>query len=132
VSAADDVRAFLRERGMADEVVAAGVEGFVERWEQAAREAERERYPFGIEDWLNELDGRQLASELAGAFPASLGAALAARLAEADARVRAATEESLACLWGEALAKRMHWTRERQWWYWLRPRAVDEDFEGGA
>lgn len=128
----DVVRAFLRDRGLADEVVEAGVEGLVARWEQAAREAERERYPFGVEDWLDELDGRQLLHELGAAVPAALGDGLAARLDEADARARAATELAPACMWGEALAKRMGWRAKREWWYWLRPRVVNDDFEGGA
>ena len=58
MSAPDAVRVFLSERCLADEVVAGGAEGLVSRWEQAGREAEREHYPFGVEDWLNELDGR--------------------------------------------------------------------------
>ncbi len=124
------VRAFLRDRGIADELVADGAEGFVSRWEQAARDAEHERYPFGVEDWLNELDGRQLLHELARAVPEALGAALLARLEEADARIEAATELAPACLWGASLAKRAGWSPAREWWYWRRPRAVNEDFEG--
>jgi hypothetical protein len=126
----DPVVAFLRERGQADEILAEGAEGLVARWEQAAREAERERYPFGIEDWLNELDGRQLLHELASTVRGSVCDGLAARLAEADARVQAATVDAGACLWGDALADRMGWRPAREWWYWRRPHAVDEDFEG--
>ena len=126
----DPVLDFLRERGLASEVVAAGAEGLVARWEQAARDAEHDRYPFGIEDWLDELDGRQLLYELVTVVPAALGGALAARLAEADARVLAVTEEAGACLWGDVLARRMGWMPGREWWYWRAPRAVDEDFEG--
>jgi hypothetical protein len=126
----DDVHVFLRERGLADEVVTDGAEGLVARWEQAAREAEREVYPFGIEDWLNELDGRQLLHDLGVALPDALGQGLAARLADADARVRAVTEPVSACLWGDSLAKRMGWKAAREWWYWRTPRAVDEDFDG--
>jgi hypothetical protein len=131
MSGPDAVKVFLAERGMADEVVAGGAEGLVDRWEQAAREAERERYPFGVEDWLNELDGRQLLHELQAAVPNALGASLLARLEEADQRVRAATEMAAACLWGDALAKRMGWTPAREWWYWRSPHAVERDFEGG-
>ena len=126
----DPVRAFLVSRGLADELVAEGGEGLVARWEQAAREAERERYPFGIEDWLNELDGRQLIADLAGSVPGAIGAALGARLEEADARVQAATKPAGTCLWGDALAARMGWRPAREWWYWRAPRVVDEDFEG--
>jgi hypothetical protein len=125
-----DVRAFLRDRGLADEIVAEGAEGLVSRWEQAAREAERERYPFGVEDWLGDLDVRQLLHELAGEMPAALGGSLRARLEEADQRLRAATDEASACLWGDGLAKRMKWKAAREWWYWRAPRAVSEDFGG--
>ncbi|HTR96776.1 MAG TPA: hypothetical protein VMH61_02645 [Candidatus Acidoferrales bacterium] len=121
-------RVFLRERGLADEVVEAGTEGLIARWEQAARETERERYPFGIEDWLNELDGRQLIAELAAAVPGAVAGAQAARLDEADRRLRAATEMAGACVWGEALATRMRWQPATQWWYWRLPRVVDDDF----
>jgi hypothetical protein len=130
MSPVDPVTAFLRERGLADEIVAEGGEGFVARWEQAARDAERERYPFGVEDWLNELDGRQLLHELASKVPGSVCAGLAARLAEADARVQAATVPAPACLWGDALARRMGWRPTHEWWYWRTPHAVVEDFEG--
>lgn len=127
----DAVHAFLADRGLADEVVAEGAEGLVARWEQAAREAERERYPFGVEDWLNELDGRQLLHELQAAVPAALAGSLAARLEEADQRVRAATQTAGERLWGGGLAKRMDWRPAREWWYWRTPHAVADDFEGG-
>jgi len=128
----DPARSFLRERGLADELVEAGVEGLVARWEQAAREAERERYPFGVEDWLNELDGRQLIADLAAAVPGALRGGLEARLDEADARLRAATVTAGECVWGGALAARMRWQPGEQWWYWRLPRVVDADFSGGA
>ncbi len=132
MSVADPVRAFLRERGLADELVAEGAEGLVVRWEQAARDAEHACYPFGIEDWLNDLDGRQMLRDLETAMPGALGGALRARLADADARVQAATELAGECLWGDALARRMGWQPGREWWYWRRPRAVDDDFEGAG
>jgi hypothetical protein len=131
MSGPDPVRVFLTERGLADEVVEEGADGLVGRWEQAAREAERERYPFGVEDWLNELDGRQLLHELHAAVPGALEGSLAARLEEADQRVHAATRVVVECLWGDALAKRMDWRPAREWWYWRSPHAVEADFEGG-
>ena len=130
MSTAEDVRVFLQSRGLADETIEAGVEGLVARWEQAARDAEHERYPFGVEDWLNELDGRQLVAELAASLKGSLSSAQQARLADADARIEAVTEPTAECLWGARMAKRMNWSAKQQWWYWRRPRAVADDFEG--
>lgn len=130
MSTAEDVRVFLQSRGLADETIEAGAEGLVARWEQAARDAEHERYPFGIEDWLNELDGRQLIAELAASLKGALSSAQQARLADADARIEAVTEPTAECLWGARMAKRMNWSAKQQWWYWRRPRAVADDFEG--
>ncbi|MFN8587240.1 MAG: hypothetical protein U0704_05505 [Candidatus Eisenbacteria bacterium] len=130
MSTAEDVRVFLQSRGLADETIEAGVEGLVARWEQAARDAELERYPFGIEDWLNELDGRQLLAELAASLKGAFTAAQEARVADADQRLEAATETTGECLWGARMAKRMGWSAKKQWWYWRRPRAVADDFEG--
>jgi len=124
------VREFLARRGLDDDVLDGGAEELVRRWEQAARDAERERYPFVMEDWLNELDVRQILSELVAAVPGALASALEARLADADHRVRAATQATATCGWGDALAARQGWTAERQWWYWRRPRAVNDDFDG--
>lgn len=131
MSAADDIREFLRARGLAEETVNAGAEGLVARWEQAARDTEHERYPFGVEDWLDELDGRQLLHELTARVEGALTPALLARLREGDSRVEASTEVVGECLWGASMAKRMKWAPKTHWWYWRRPRAVADDFEGG-
>ncbi len=131
MSTSEDVRVFLQSRGLADETIEAGAAGLVARWEQAARDAEHERYPFGIEDWLNELDGRQLIAELDSSVKGALTSAQQARVRDADARVEAVTERTTECLWGERMAKRMRWSAKAHWWYWRRPRAVADDFEGG-
>lgn len=132
MSAPEDVREFLRGRGLADVVVDAGIPGLIEGWEQTAREAERERYPFGIEDWLDELDGRHVLHELDSALPHALSAVDRERLAEADHRLLSATELAPHCLWGEVLARRNQWTPKRHWWYWRQPRRVEDDFGGDA
>lgn len=132
MSTAEDVRVFLQSRGLADETIEAGAEGLVARWEQAARDAEHERYPFGIEDWLNELDGRQLIAELVATLKGALTSAQQARVKDADARVEAVTEPTTECLWGGRMATRMKWSAKSEWWYWRRPRAVADDFEGGS
>ncbi len=130
MSAIDAVKTFLRDRGLADEVVEAGAGGLIERWEQAGRELEREVYPFHVEDWLDELDGRQLLWELQAAVPAALAGGLQARLHDADSRIMAATDIVPVCLWGEVLAKRLRWKSDHEWWYWRRPMRAAADFEG--
>jgi hypothetical protein len=58
----DPVRDRLRALGAADHVVRAGAEGLVERWRAFVEEAEG-GYPFGLDDYRNELDIRSLIEE---------------------------------------------------------------------
>jgi hypothetical protein len=55
----DSVREFLSDRGCPDEVVTAGLDGLVSEWERAVVQVES-GYPLGLDDYLNDLDGRQL------------------------------------------------------------------------
>ena len=57
---ADAVRRFLRARGSPAHVVEEGLEGLVRGWEETV-ERVAAGYPLDtIEDYLNDLDGRQL------------------------------------------------------------------------
>ena len=115
-------RGWLEARGVPDHVLAGGLAGLVGAWEDVAARLER-GYALSPEDWLNDLDGRELIFELAQAVPEAVSEALDARLAAADARVRAATEASERCVWGDAAAAESGWAPEVEWWYWLAPAA---------
>src|SRR6266850_3516824 len=80
----DPVRSFLRQRGCPEEVVAAGLEGLIDEWERVVEQVSR-IYPLGLDDYLNDLDGRQLLQESLGllAGPASERARDRVRVADA-------------------------------------------------
>jgi hypothetical protein len=115
----ETVRDFLRRRGSAPHVVAGGLPRLVRAWERFAASVER-GYPLTLDDYLDDLDGRQILAETLSALPHAATAAQRRRLVEADARVRAATRPG-PCLWGEANAQAQGWTPRAQWWYFRHP-----------
>jgi hypothetical protein len=126
----DAVRDLLRARGCPESVVAGGLGGLLEAWAEAVDGAER-GWTLGLDDWLNELDARQLLAEaLERAAPAERRRAQA-RLAALDERLRAVTERAPRGLWGERVAAAHGWDETTHWWYWALPRrrgdALSED-----
>ena len=79
-------------------------------------------YSLGLDDYLNDLDGRQLIAELRDAFPGAASPTLLERIAAADALIEQAVSPVDECLWGEELADREGWTAEDNWWYFRLPR----------
>jgi hypothetical protein len=116
----EKVRDFLRHRGSAAHVVEGGVAGLLKGWERAVASVDR-GYRLTLDDYLNDLDGRQILAEIVSALPGAMTTSQAERLATADARLRAATRPG-PCLWGEANARAQGWTPRSSWWYFRHPR----------
>lgn len=115
----DPVHTYLISRGCAPLVVRRGLSGLLEHWASLVAAAERGR-DASLDEWLNDMDLRDiLAGALAAATPRERAAA-APRLAEADARFIAITEPS-PCLWGDDIARTNSWRPEWQWWYFRSP-----------
>jgi len=129
----DDMREFLKERGCPDDVVAGGLEGLVATWEHTVSQVEA-GYPLGLDDYLNDLDGRQLLEDALDEAPAGTAAALRGRVEAADARMRRHVNRVDECLWGERVAAAERWDADRNWWYFAVPRQpagmLREDLEG--
>jgi hypothetical protein len=97
----DPVRRKLAERGAPEHVVSAGGDGLVRRWRQFVDRVEQ-GYPFGLDDYRNDLDIRTLI--------ASTG--LDAEVRAEDARLRA--------LLAEAAAGRSVWDSDAPGAFWVR------------
>lgn len=121
MSGAKDVREFLEARGCPADVVAGGVPGLVEDWERIAGEM-ADGYTLGLDDYLNDLDVRQLIEEALEHAGDSGRRSIAARLAAADAQVRAVVKPVEECLWGGRVAASEGWSAEVNWWYFSLPR----------
>jgi len=118
----DPVRHFLRERGAAAHVIQGGLEGLLRGWEQTVQTV-GDGYPLDtLDDYLNDLDGRQILAEALPVAPREDAERMRARLAAADARFRSLAQPTARCLWGERAAATHGWTPDGSWWYWSRPR----------
>jgi len=112
---------FLRRRGCPDYVVDEGLDGLIERWERVT-DAVETGYPLGLDDYLNDVDARQLIHDATPVAGRSIARRVAPKLEIADQRMRALLRPAQHCLWGDALAKRNGWSRETHWWYFEVPR----------
>jgi hypothetical protein len=130
---ADDVRELLRARGCPESVVSGGLEGLVGDWQAAVEQAER-GWSLGLDDWLNELDGRQLVADVLEVASSHERTRATRRLEALDARMRDAGERVERCLWGERVASAHGWNPADEWWYWTLPRhrgqALRDDLGG--
>jgi len=118
----DEVRDFLRERGCPEEVIAAGLEGLVAEWERVVDQVEA-GYELGLDDYLNDLDGRQLLEEvLVLARPADREAALE-RIRAADEHMKGLVNPTEECLWGESVADSEGWGPGSNWRNFNLPRS---------
>ena len=62
------VKRFLNGRGCPEDVVERGLAGLVEDWERTAEQV-GSGYPLGLDDYLNDVDGRQLIEDCVSAIP---------------------------------------------------------------
>jgi len=129
VTPADPIRARLRAWDCPPHVVEDGLEGLAALWDEAAASVEG-GYSLGLDDYLNDLDGRQLIEDLVQAVPAEIAAEVAGRIAEADRRFRAQTAPAGRCLWGAGTERSRGWSERRNWWYYRIPIVPGEELAG--
>lgn len=98
----------------------------VESWEKVVQSVD-EGYSLSLDDYLNDLDSRQLLGEaLAVAAPAEMEK-FEARIQLADDQMKSLTTRTSVCLWGDEVAEEEGWTPKKNWWYYARPIQADAD-----
>lgn len=122
----DPVRKYLHDSGCGDYIVSGGLAGLVEAWEQVV-EAVAQGYHLGLDDYLNDLDTRQLLAEVWDVVPPAEQQRWQPRLDEADARIQSFLQPVEQCLWGDEVADEEGWTREENWWYYNFPANAGAD-----
>lgn len=119
MTANDPVRALLSARGCPAHVVSAGLPGLVEAWEGIVSAVEAE-YALTLDDYLNDMDVRDLLMAALDVASMAERQAVSDRLTHADARLLAHTEPC-ACLWGDDIAADEGLDPTHEWWYFRRP-----------
>jgi hypothetical protein len=129
MKAKDPVGDFLRKRGCPDHVVSGGLQGLAENWEEVVRSIE-EGYSLGLDDYLNDMDGRQLIEEALHIAPARDKETVLKRLRQADAKMQWLVKPARRCLWGNETAQQKGWTAKKNWWYFSIPTHPGEELLG--
>jgi hypothetical protein len=122
----DPVREYLLDKGCGEHVIKGGLAGLVAAWENVVASV-AQGYNLGLDDYLNDLDARQLLTEAWAIAPVNERQQYQARVDAADAKMQALLEPADECLWGDEIAEEEGWTREEQWWYFGFPRNAGED-----
>jgi hypothetical protein len=117
----DAVREFLKKKGAAEHVVRDGLAGLVQSWERVV-EYVKSGYDFGLDDYLNDMDGRQLLDEALQAVPSDR--TLLERVRRADEAMKRLVRSTGRCLWGKKSASQHGWSPEKNWWYFSVPIAA--------
>jgi hypothetical protein len=118
----DPITAFLRKQGASYAVVANGLRGLVENWERVVGLVES-GYPQGLDDYLSDMDGRQLLENALELASADARNGVMARVRDADHRILVLLRPAGKCLWGPIAAEDEGWTPERNWWYFQLPKS---------
>src|SRR5262245_40732492 len=116
----DPVRDFLEEKGCGPHLIEAGLPGLVASWERLVQSVEA-GYRLGLDDYLNDLDVRQLIEEALEVASDQQRDELDDRIQRADEAMRSLVLPVDACLWGPEIAEEEGWTAKRNWWYFSRP-----------
>ena len=118
-SAMDTIRRHLEQREVDSLVIEGGLDDLVSGWKRLASQVEGGSERWMWEEWLNDLDGREIIQDLLDHVPESRTALGAVE--RADERFAASTIATDQCVWGDGTAARRGWTREKNWWYWRDP-----------
>lgn len=122
----DPVREFLKQRGCPEHVVRGGLRGLAESWGEVVRSVE-EGYSLGLDDYLNDMDGRQLLDETLAVATAEDKKNCLKKIRQADAKMKTLVRPAARCLWGDETARQEGWTLKKNWWYFTRPIRAGED-----
>ena len=116
----DPVSDFLKARGCPAHVIRGGLMGLIESWETIVESVEK-GYSLGLDDYLNDMDGRQLIEEALGFAPEKDKKKYADRLRQADAHMKKLLSPAGRCLWGDEVAEAEGWSARKNWWYYMKP-----------
>ena len=101
----------------------------VAQWAQFTTDLAANGYTFDLDNWLNDVDVRELVLEALPMFGREELGELGSALEQADRAFMAATRSHKKCVWGSTTARRERWTPEKNWWYFRTPRRSNASLE---
>jgi hypothetical protein len=116
----DPTQAYLTKRGVRPELAAGGLAGLLDRWAAVIASIQR-GYDLTLDDYLNDMDLRQLIEDALPHATVRGHKQATVRLYQLDEEARALLKDHPRCLWGPAAQASNGWTPERNWWYFSVP-----------
>jgi hypothetical protein len=101
----------------------------IDQWAAFAADLTQKNYTFDLDNWLNDVDVRQLILEALPMFSREEMGDHALKLDDADKVFMAATRPFKRCVWGSGTAKKENWTAEKNWWYFRSPLRSNDQLE---
>jgi hypothetical protein len=99
----------------------------VARWAKIVESLER-GWRFDLDDWLNDMDLRQLIHDGWLLYGQEERGAVEEAIRRADSHFLLHTVDAGKCLWGRKTAKREKWSADKNWWYFRKPRKAGTAF----
>ena len=119
-------REYLKAKGVPPHIIERGLAGLMQDWEKVAASI-GQGYDLGLDDYLNDLDIRQLLEETLEVVSEGERQKFRERLQKTDDRIRSLVKPTSKCLWGEEVAQKEGWSREKNWWYYAQPLRADQE-----
>ena len=125
----DGLKAYFLSKGYADHVVNAGLARLIRSWADIARSLSNSDPAYIMYDeFLNDMDGRRILEEALSVISPEERAAVQSQVDEADKVFRESTVEISKCIWGEDNVKKHGYSSEKDWYYYRRPKEVDDSW----
>lgn len=99
----------------------------VARWANIVEQL-KQGWRFDLDDWLNDMDLRQLIHDGWALYGPDERAEVEAAMRHADSHFLLHTVDAGKCLWGRKAAKRERWSAKTNWWYFRKPRKAETAF----
>lgn len=121
----DPVRDFLEQQGYACYIVEGGLDYLLTTWKSTvASIVEGETMDYNT--YLRCMDRRRILEEALALVPSKEQAFYQRQVEEADQKLKQRLIGTSMPLCGHVVATEQGYTPQRQWWYYYRPRTVDE------
>jgi hypothetical protein len=116
----DPSQAYLKSRGCPPHIVTAGLTGLLDDWRNTIAGI-RAGYNLTLDDYLNDMDTRQLIEETLPHTTTRGHKQAIVRLYELDESVRPFLKSIDKCLWGAKAEAEHGWSPDHNWWYYSVP-----------
>ena len=101
----------------------------IDQWAEFSADLQRKGYGLDLDNWLNDVDVRELILEALPMFSREELGDHALKLDEADKEFLGGTRPFNRCVWGAGTAKKERWTADKNWWYFRTPLRSNSQLE---